>query len=90
MQVPHGFCPLLHHGHPHTWPKSAFNSTTALFPEHRCILERSKVEAVEAGAALGEAGAAMGEGGGAGACCPALGTHRSEMATMVVMVGGGW
>ena len=36
-----------------------------------CV-SRSKVEAAEAGAALGQAGAASGKGGGAGACCMAL------------------
>ena len=37
-----------------------------------CV-SRCKVEAAEAGAALGQAGAASGKGGGAGACCMALG-----------------
>ena len=36
-----------------------------------CV-SRCKVEAAEAGAALGQAGEASGKGGGAGACCIAL------------------
>ena len=38
-----------------------------------CISDRSKVEPVEAGTALGEAGAALSEGGGARRLLPGLG-----------------